>query len=220
MKTKIIIIISLIFLFLSFLLAIFYFYKNYQISKINVTEVASTTSFRVEGVEEFRSANGDKYQMFANSRMTTTSFIFQDSDGGIVTTLSIDNQFIGPPTYFVIKGKSHDWLVVSRQGTTGSSIKNIYDEWYTIGYEPKVVLSYESDGYVAAEEPYKYWKATILSDMTKDDSKVDVKTTYRSCKIDEKVYDKECEETSKIDNYVWDNMQEMFVGGTDDKILP
>ena len=202
----------------------FYFNKNYQISKISEEETASTTSFKVDGPENFRTSDDWNLKLFSSTYMNTTNFIFQADDGGIVTTLSIDNNFVGPPTYKIVKGKSHDWLVVTVQGMHGSSIKDLYDNWYLVDRDSYEVLSYKSDGHRVPGPEYKngniFWNAEIMNDLSVDDTKVDVKTTYKNCALDEKWEPKDCEETSKIDNYVWDNTQGKFVGGTDDKILP
>ena len=214
MKTKILILVSLIVLSLFFLLAIFYFYKNYQISKINDEETTSTTSFKVDGPENFRSRDNWNLKLFTSTYMTKTNFIFQAEDGAIVTTFSIDNNFVGPPTYKIVQGKSHDWLVVTEQGMHGSSIKDLYDNWYLVDHDSYKVLSYKSDGYQVPGPEYKdeniFWNTEIMNDLSLDDTKVDVKTTYKNCTLDDNFEPKECKVTSKVDHYVWDDVQGVF----------
>lgn len=194
------------------ILLIAYIYEFQVFQKNTDLSADKGITFKVNGPEKFKSSYGGIYDMYTNSRMTTTNFIFQDSNGDIVTTLSIDNQFIGPPTYRVIKGKNHDWLIVTRQGMTGTSIKNLYDEWYSIDNNPKVVLDYESDGYEVPgpNQESKYWKAEIINNLVDDDSKVEVKTMYKTCMADNNTIDKDCKDDSRIDTYVWDAEKEVF----------
>ncbi|MCX6722694.1 MAG: hypothetical protein NT094_01335, partial [Candidatus Staskawiczbacteria bacterium] len=143
-------------------------------------------------------------------------FVFLDSEtNDIANTLSIQNQARDFPSYRIVNGHTHDWLVVTRMGSWGTGLQYDYDEWYILSYSGnmKMVLSYKSGGNEVFLDgsTNKYWRTEILNDGYADDSAVDVKFIEKICSTTEDGGDKECSETSKITHYIWNESKEEFI---------
>jgi len=76
-------------------------------------------------------------------------FLFLDTKtNGVINTLSVENYNIGPPTFHIIKGNKHDWLVTTKIAGDGTGYIRYIDDWYVMESlgNIKKVLSYPSGG--------------------------------------------------------------------------
>ncbi|MSR88023.1 MAG: hypothetical protein EXS69_02610 [Candidatus Zambryskibacteria bacterium] len=174
-------------------------------------------------LEEIESAririDGEELKIFTNTYSTNRNFIFLDEKyqtSGVAGTLSVGNGWGGPPSYRIVKGNTHDWLVVTRIESGGTGFISHSDEWYILGwsYEAKKVLSYQSDGNMVPnykDGKNKYWKTDILNENYPDDSAVDIKVTEKTCSPTDDGKDKDCTESSHLVHYIWDADKEVFV---------
>lgn len=160
--------------------------------------------------------NGTEIKILTNTYSTNRNFVFLDTEtGGVVGTLSGENFNIEPPSYRIVKGHSHDWLVITKIVESGTGLMSHTDEWYILGWshEAKKVLSYESD---RTEAPgnggnNKYWTTAISNEKYLDDSAIDIITTEKSCVPAENGADKKCSESSHTTHYEWDDNAVKFV---------
>lgn len=163
--------------------------------------------------------DGEELKILTNTYSTNRNFVFLDEKyktGGVAGTLSVENGWGGPSDYRVVKGNTHDWLVVTRIESGGTGFISHSDEWYILGwsYEAKKVLSYQSDGNMVPnykDGKNKYWKTDILNENYPDDSAVDIKVTEKICSSADDGKDKDCTESSSTVHYVWDVDKEVFV---------
>ncbi|MEK7106507.1 MAG: hypothetical protein AAB895_04105, partial [Patescibacteria group bacterium] len=91
--------------------------------------------------------DGSELKILTNTRMFNRNFVFLDNKtGDILTTLSVDNGVLEAPDYRIVKGRTHDWLVVSELGIWGTGYKQYIDNWYVLSSvgDMKMVLSYQS----------------------------------------------------------------------------
>ncbi len=173
----------------------------------------------LEGSETARlKIDGEELKILTDTYSTNRNFVFLDvkyGTDGVVGTLSVENGWGGPPTYRIVKGKTHDWLVVTRIESGGTGFISHSDEWYILGwsYEAKKVLSYKSDANVVPDTDgkNKYWRTDILNENYPDDSAVDIKVTEKICSPADDGKDKDCTESSRLVHYVWDTDKEEFV---------
>lgn len=214
MKSKILLyIFSVIGISLAFFLIGWFLHQPAQIP-------ASTVNLKIEKSEIAKlNKDGQELKIITNSYFASRNFIFLDNKtNDIVTTLSVDDPARGWPSYRIVKGHTHDWLVVTRMGSWGTGMQYNYDEWYFLSQAGtmKMVLTYPSGGNEVAPgfSENKYWRTDILNESYTDDSAVDIKQTTKTCSInkDGENYgtDKECSETSKTTHYVWDESKEKF----------
>lgn len=164
--------------------------------------------------------DGEEVKILTNAYSTNRNLIFLDvkyDTGEVVGTLSVENGWGDPPSYRIVKGHTHDWLVVTRYESGGTGFLTYSDEWYILGwsYEAKKVLSYSSKGNeVLAIDGVKnrYWSTEIMNGEYLDDSAVDIKLTEKSCTPTESGSEKDCSESSRTDHhYVWNGDIEKFV---------
>ena len=74
-------------------------------------------------------------------------FVFTDNQNNIINTLSVENTNISSPSYRIVKGNKHDWLVVTTIGESGTGYIKYIDSWYLVtGWYGDIqkVLSYDS----------------------------------------------------------------------------
>lgn len=162
--------------------------------------------------------DGEKIKILTNTYSTNRNFVFLDDKyrtGGVVGTLSVENGWGGPPDYRIIRGKTHDWLVVTRIESGGTGFRTHSDEWYILGwsYEAKKVLSYQSDGNMVPDDKdgkNKYWWTEVMNASYPDDSAVDIKLTEKVCMSAGYGKDKDCTESSHTVHYIWDTDKEAF----------
>lgn len=174
---------------------------------------------KLEGPETARlRIDGEELKILTNTYSTNRNFVLLDvkyGTDGVVGTLSVENGWGGPPSYRIVNGKTHDWLVVTRIESGGTGFRTHSDEWYILGwsYEAKKVLSYQSDGNMVpdVDGKNKYWWTDILNESYSDDSAVDIKVTERICSPADDGKDKDCTESSRTVHYVWDSDREVFV---------
>jgi len=193
----------------------------------NNTNDEATASSEVEFAR--LGINGDQIGFFSNSYMTATYFVFLDSSLKISNTLTIDNGYFEAPYYRVVKGKKHDWLVVTKLHTEGTGIMEHEDDWFVIDSHglAKKVLSYLSSGYQVDNPTDTYiWSGEILNEDNLNDSAVDIKITEQKC--EDVTNDKppkgiNCTDISQTDHYVWDGTNVEFVlsnhSGSEDSLF-
>ncbi|MSR87930.1 MAG: hypothetical protein EXS69_02085 [Candidatus Zambryskibacteria bacterium] len=177
-------------------------------------------SLNLEGPETARlRIDGEELKILTNTYSTNRNFVFLDvkyGTDGVVGTLSVENGWGESPYYRIVKGKTHDWLVVTRIESGGTGFRTHSDEWYILGwsYEAKKVLSYQSDGNMVPDDEdgkNKYWRTDIPNESYLDDSAVDIKVTEKICSPADNAKDKDCTESSRIVHYIWDADKEVFV---------
>ncbi len=177
-------------------------------------------SLNLEGPEAARiRIDGEELKILTNTYSTNRNFVFLDvkyGTGGVASTLSVENGWGGPPSYRIVKGSTHDWLVVTRIESGGTGFRTHSDEWYILGwsYEAKEVLSYQSDGNMVPDDEddkNKYWRTEVMNASYPDDSAVDIKVTEKICSPVDYGGDKDCTESSHLVHYVWDADREVFV---------
>ena len=127
-------------------------------------------------------------------------FVFTDNQDNIINTLSVENSNIGGPSYRIVKGIKHDWLVVTTVGTNGTGYIEYIDSWYMVtswyGGIQKV-LSYNSK---ISDDNMGIDKETItsvVSDST-EDKVLDINFTTKTC-----AEKGACSTSSKVNHYVW-----------------
>ncbi len=133
------------------------------------------------------SKNSDQlYKIITNTSLTTRNFIVEDTEGKVVTTLSLSNPVIEEPSYEIIHGKSRDWLAATSLPMSGTSMEHHSTTWYILDYDGNLhpIFEYHSEGH---ETPYvgnnnEYWNTEIVNDLKKDDSFVVIRTTHKICK--------------------------------------
>ena len=174
----------------------------------------STAIVKIEKSETARlRIDGSIIKILASTYLNTTNFIFLDEVGRTISTLSISNINIEAPFYNVVKGQTHDWLVVTRVEGAGNGRLSGAAGSYTFGESGnmKMVLSYLSRGHNAQYEKTEYLKTNIINESYPDDSAVDIKFTLKDCFTTQSGEDKNCSESSRIAHYVWDDDSQEFV---------
>lgn len=151
-----------------------------------------------------------------NDHSTSRNFLVLDNKTGkTITTLSISSLGLWTPYYRIIKGKTHDWLVVTRLETWGTGMNHIYDDWYVLGWTGtlNLVLSYPSQSMLLGGSDGKntYWRTEVINEDKLRDSTIDVKFIKKTCTVKDDQSDKECTETANTLNYVWDKDNEEFI---------
>ncbi len=151
------------------------------------------------------------FKIYTNTYSTSTNFVFSDEKGKVATTLSVSNENIESPSYRIIKGHTHDWLVITKIESSGTGFMNRIDDWYTILQDGtiKMVLSYPSNGsrVSGGDGQNEYWETNILNDSYNDDLAVDIKLTDKICNKN----DKECSESSQTTHYIWNEEHKKFL---------
>ncbi len=130
-------------------------------------------------------------------------FLFQDRDGQIINTLSVENTWFEEPTYRIVKGHTHDWLVVTTMYQEGTGILQREDNWYVVsGYSggTQSVLAYLSNGNETSGsgDVSKEFSTEVINDAYTDDRALDVRYTVDYCEPKAG-----CTTTSKRLHYVW-----------------
>jgi hypothetical protein len=178
----------------------------------------STANVKIEASDTARlMLDGTAFKILTNIYATTRNFILLDTKtGATANTFSIYNMFIEPPAYRIVKGHTHDWLVVTRIDEKGTGYMSHLDQWYIL--EPsgqmKLVFYYPSDGYQVPDENGKnsYWTVASVDNMSYiDDSAVDITFAFKKCATTTDGKDKYCTATSSKGHYVWDSTKEEFV---------
>lgn len=203
--------ILLILLPITILLIGYFFYYHSDSKKFTTAEV------KVEKTEIARlDMGGRDIKIISNTYSTNTNFIFQDSKTGeTITTLSVTNPAISSPAYRIVKGNTHDWLVVTKIETWGTGLRYDTDEWYII--DPagtlKMVMSYKSGGLEVFGDSGRnmYLSTDAIEGGNKYDTALDIKTTNKDCSRKEDGSDKDCRESSSISHYIWNGDKEEFV---------
>jgi len=125
-------------------------------------------------------------------------FVFTDNQNNIINTLSVENSNIAGPSYRIVKGDKHDWLVITTIGKNGTGYIEYVDTWYMVtGWYGGIqkVLSYNS----LVKENDTLSSKEITSDVMSNnvDDILDVKFTTKICKPKDV-----CTTSSQIDRYV------------------
>ena len=176
----------------------------------------STANIKIDKSETARlSMDGSMVRVLSSTRMYNLDLVFLDAKtNAIVSTLSVDNPVLEPPSYFILKGHTHDWLVVTR-ANSGTGFINRYYEWYILksSGNMKMVLQHLSQGYKLPDENGNnfYWQAEVDNKSSFDDSVVNIAYTLKECSIAENGEEKECLESLRTDHYTWDKSNEEFV---------
>jgi len=128
-------------------------------------------------------------------------FIFIDSQNNIINTLSVENTNIEGPSYRIVKGNKHDWLVVTTIGESGTGYIKYVDSWYLVtGWygEIQKVLSYDSK--ISETDMFNTYNKEVTSDVINgsSDDVLDIKFATKIC-----TEKNECSTSSKINHYVW-----------------
>ena len=184
-----------------------YTHQPIPILGINVSE---TARLRIDGEE---------LKIITNTYSTNRNFVFLDvkyGTGAVVGTLSVSNGWGDSPSYRIVNGHTHDWLVVTRYESGGTGFLTYSDEWYILGwsFDTKKVWSYSSQGNeVLGIDGVKnrYWSTNIINVGYADDSAVDVKLIEKSCTPTKNGGEKDCLESSHTDHYLWNADIEEFV---------
>lgn len=181
-------------------------YMHPPIASLKLME-AETARLRIDGEE---------LKILTNTYSTNRNFIFLDNDtDDIVTTLSVVNVNIEPPSYSIIKGQTRDWLVVTKIYQSGIGYMSRYDAWYILNRSGiiKEVLTYPSQGHELPDNDGNntYWTSKALTEGYSNDSAVDIVTTTKNCSATDEGSDKDCTESSHTVHYVWDAAKEKFV---------
>ena len=193
----------------------FFFLGWHMHQLVPISTSTSMANLKVEKSETARLAmDGYELKILTNTYFYSRNFIFLDNKtGDIVTTLSIENPARELPYYSIVKGRTHDWLVVTRLENWGSGLQYNKDEWYILGSSGrmKMVLSYRSESSETSGGKSQHMKTYIMNESYSDDSAVDVRFTEKFCSTTEEGKDKDCSESSKVNRYVWDDNQEKFL---------
>lgn len=187
----------------------FYYHPNKGLIKAQVM---------IEKSELARLAlNGTEIKLLTstNDHSTSRNFLVLDGETGeTITTLSVSSLGLWTPYYRIIKGNTHDWLVVTRLESWGTGMKNIYDEWYALDWQGtmKLVLFYPSETMLldGSDGKNTYWRTEVINEDKLDDSAVNIKFMKQTCTINEDESDKDCVESANTLNYVWDEEDEEF----------
>jgi len=166
--------------------------------------------------------SGDQIGFFSgsNSAIGTLYLIFLGVGMNISDSLTIGNVNRETPSYRIVKGDKHDWLVATRISGSGTGFTYHEDDWYVIDSkgEVKEVLSYPSSGNEVNGPSDTYiWSVKVLNEDKLDDSSVDIKRTQQKCgdvtNDSPGMYLKgiNCTEESQITHYVWNRTREEFV---------
>ena len=127
-------------------------------------------------------------------------FVFTDSQNNIINNLSVENPNIDGPSYRIVKGNKHDWLVVTTIGKNGTGYMEYVDSWYLVtdwyGGLQKV-LSYSSKITETDIGTSKELTTNVINDNT-DDRVLDVEFTTKTCTGKEV-----CSTSPKINHYIW-----------------
>ncbi|MEI8337566.1 MAG: hypothetical protein WCF92_00270 [bacterium] len=160
--------------------------------------------------------DGQNVKIIANTYSTNRNFIFQDNKTSEnITTLSVTNPAVSSPSYRIVKGNTHDWLVVTKIDTWGTGLRYDTDEWYVI--DPagilRMVLSYKSGGLEVPGDSGRnmYLSTDAFEGVNKYDTSLDIKATYKDCSRKEDGSDNVCAESSSVSHYVWDGNKEEFI---------
>jgi len=147
--------------------------------------------------------NGTKVRIFTGNMKggLGIEFVFTDNQNYIINTLSVENTNISGPSYRIVKGNKHDWLVVTTIGESGTGYIKYVDSWYLVtGWygEIQKVLSYDSK--ISETDMFNTYNKEVTSDLISgsSDDVLDIKLTTKICKEKEG-----CSTSSKINHYVW-----------------
>jgi hypothetical protein len=176
----------------------------------------TTATIRIETVETARlSLDGTNVKILAsvNDFSTSRNFIFQNlQSGDTITTLSVSSLGLETPSYQIIKGVKHDWLVINKVETWGTGFRQDVDEWYITSSQgkAKLVLSYPAQTLQVPNSSNKneYTETEILK--ITDDSNVAIKTVQKLCSVKEDGTDKDCKESPTTNHYIWSEEKEEF----------
>lgn len=131
-------------------------------------------------------------------------FLFLDKQNNIINTLSAENSGLEGPSYRIVKGNNHDWLVITTISEYGTGLKKEMDSWYlvkdTYGGVLKA-LSYPSlEGDYPAESTSTEITANVSNLNYKNDDALDISFSTKIC-------DKNnvCSKTTKTSHYIWQN---------------
>jgi hypothetical protein len=126
-------------------------------------------------------------------------FVFTDSRNNIINTLSVENSNISGPTYRMVKGDKHDWLVVTTIGKNGTGYIEYLDSWYVVsgsyGETPEI-LSYISK--IIENDTDIFKEATSEIVRTDSDDEVNIRITTKTCTNNDV-----CSISSETRKYVW-----------------
>lgn len=185
------------FLLLILLLAIgFYIYRSSN-PKLPLLEDVGTARLMTDGTPL-------KILAGETDRGLGAVFLFVDKDGHIVDSLSVENAGLEGPSYRIVKGHTHDWLVVTTIYISGTGIMEYKDNWYTVdGYygEPESLLSYISSGSEhdgPDEATYREFTTEVDNNSYADDKALDVRYVIKNCETKAG-----CSTASKNLHYVW-----------------
>lgn len=128
-------------------------------------------------------------------------FVFTDIQNNIINTLSVENSNIGGPSYKIVRGNKHDWLVVTTIIESGTGYIKYIDSWYLVANwygGIQKVLSYDSK--TSEIDMFNIYNKETTSEVmsSSSDDVLDIKFTKKICKERE-----ECSISSKINHYVW-----------------
>lgn len=131
-------------------------------------------------------------------------FLFLDKQNNIINTLSVENYGLGGPSYRIVKGNNHDWLVVTTISEYGTGLKKEMDSWYlvkdTYGGILKI-LSYPSfEGNYPVESTSTEITTEVSNLNYKNDDALDVSFVTKTCGKNNV-----CSSTTKTNHYVWQN---------------
>jgi len=151
-----------------------------------------------------------------NDYSTKRNFIFLDSKTGeTITALSVSSLGLWTPYYRIIKGNTHDWLVVTRVYTWGTGMKQLFDEWYILDFREniKMVLFYPSETMLlnGSDGKNTYWRTEVINEKTLNNSEIEIKFIKKICSMDESGGDKDCSETSENHIFIWDSENEELI---------
>lgn len=188
MKNKIFYLVLLIILCFGF-----YFLGNYTKDKTPLEY--SITARLMEDGSEVKIFTGEmKYGL-------GIEFVFTDSQNNIINTLSAENTNISGPSYRIVKGNKHDWLVVTTISESGTGYINYIDSWYLVtGWYGGIqkVLSYDSKTSETDTSNIYNKKMTSEAISSSSDDVMDIKFTTKVCTKKD-----ECSISSKINHYTW-----------------
>jgi len=195
------------------LAANFYLYYHPDSKKL------STVKVKIDKKETARlKLDGSSFKILtsANDYSTKRNFVFLDSKTGeTVTTLSVSSLGLWTPYYRIIKGDTHDWLVVTRVYTWGTGMKQLYDEWYILDFreDMKMVLFYPSETMLlnGSDKKNTYWRTEVINEKDLNNSEVEIKFIKKICSMDESGGDKDCSETSENHIFIWDSENEELI---------
>lgn len=188
MKNKILYLLILI-----FFCAGFYFIGNYTKDKIPLELYGSARLME----------NGSDVKIFTGEMKggQGIELVFTDDQNNIINTLSVENTNISGPSYRIVKGNKHDWLVVTTIGESGTGYIKYIDSWYLVtGWYGGIqkVLSYDSK--ISVTDMLNTYSKEVNSEVISgsSDNVLDIKFTTKICK--EKNV---CSTSSQINHYIW-----------------